>query len=309
VKWAVSGRFRRPILTRSRVNDVTEPSPLKLFCGRALTSLYRFRTAQRAERLFRGAKETSVVSRPFFGRTLYLDVGRGNPQRLLFLEGERFVEERLIIRQLVKPRVGALDVGANIGYYSLMLAEYVGSAGEVTCIEPEPTNLIELRRNISKNRLERVRVVEAAAGDHSGTVMLLPGINGRVQGLSEGGVSVPVITVDSLDLDRLGFIKIDVEGYELPVLKGATGTLDRYRPNLFVEVHPQLQDDPRDTAALVQLLKFYYRELRAFTKNPRSMRNRTLGRYFPSSVYDVRLTSELVDSFNDTFWIACSSET
>jgi hypothetical protein len=86
-------------------------------------TLYRFNTLRLATRVFSNAPD-QVLSRRFYGRTLHLNVSRGNPQRLLYLEGERFIDERDIVRRLIRPGLAAVDVGANIGYYALMLAHY-----------------------------------------------------------------------------------------------------------------------------------------------------------------------------------------
>src|SRR5690349_11276470 len=119
--------------------------------GRLRAGVWRFRSLRFAEHLFAGARSASVVDRPFFGYRLYLDVSRSNVQRMLYLEGERFLPEVPLLASLVAPGMHVVDVGANIGYYLLFLARRVGPEGSVTCIEPEPDNLIELERNLRGN--------------------------------------------------------------------------------------------------------------------------------------------------------------
>lgn len=217
----------------------TPPIPLRLRAGRIRAALWRFQTLDLAHRLFDGTPAPHILERPLFGHTLYVDVARSNPQRLLWLEGERFVGERRLLRRLVRPGQSVADVGANIGYCTLLFAQAVGPAGRVACIEPEPDNLAELRRNIERNHLPQVEVFPVAVGAKAGTVSLRAGINGSVMEDGSGEFQVPLRPLDELLAGQpVDFIKIDVEGYEGYVLDGASRLLEERRPNLFVEIHP-----------------------------------------------------------------------
>ncbi len=218
-----------------------------------IASLYRFSTLRLATYAF-SKKPDQIVTRRFFGRTLHLNVSRGNPQRLLYLMGERFITEREILRGLIRPGLAAIDVGANIGYYALMLCHYLGTSGEIICVEPEPQNLVELRRNIQANHLTNVRILAAAAAAEDGSAGLLVGINGRMISADRGDLNVKTITLDSLAGQPIGFVKIDVEGYELDVLRGALTLIEQKRPNLFIEVHPQFQSDPAGVLRILELV-------------------------------------------------------
>jgi len=285
--------------------DVPEMLPFRLRLAQLAATIYRFHTLRIAGRLFSGV--SGVTPRAFFGRTLYVDTSRGNPQRLLYLEGERFVTERRIVAGLVRPGFAAIDVGANIGYYALMLARYVGSS-EIVCIEPEPANLIELRRNIARNRLSNVTIIPAAAACQSGSASFLTGINGRVVHGGAGEISVTTFMLDSLRDRRVGFVKIDVEGFELDVLRGAAGLIREQRPNLFVEVHPMFQSDARGVGHILALLSEYYPSAVAYRKREGTLLNKVGERYLGC----VSLKSGPVDSSliscPDIFWIACRGD-
>jgi len=211
---------------------------LRLLAGRVRAFLWRFQTLGLADRLFSGIDGPCILARRLFGHRLLVDVARSNPQRLLFLEGERFLGERRLLRRLLRPGRHAVDVGANIGYYLLLIESLVGPTGSVSCFEPEPENLAELERNVRANGFANVRVTAAAVGAEEGRVALRLGMNGAVAAAGEGDVTVPLVPLDSALTGPVDFLKIDVEGYEGFVLTGARRIRREHRPALFVEVHP-----------------------------------------------------------------------
>ncbi|NOG71855.1 FkbM family methyltransferase [Roseicella sp. DB1501] len=157
--------------------------------------------------------------------------------------------ELAAVAAAVLPPDGAvLDIGANIGLSALALAPLV-PRGRILAIEPSPGSAMALRHSLALNGLgERVTVAEMAlgaaageaefhdAGHSAGAHLLDPGTLG---GAALPKRRVPIGTVDSLvaeyGLDRLNFVKIDVEGFETEVLDGARSTLARFRPLVFVE--------------------------------------------------------------------------
>lgn len=108
----------------------------------AISYFWRFKTLKTAKAAFWGTS-SAVLERPFSGYRLSLDVSRTYAQRLLYLEGERFVKERKLIERLTEPGMIVVDVGANIGYYMLLFANFIGEKGKIICFEPEPDNLRE----------------------------------------------------------------------------------------------------------------------------------------------------------------------
>jgi FkbM family methyltransferase len=220
--------------------------------GRLRAFFWRFHTLRLADRLFAGVPAPCVLERPLFGRTMTVDVSRSNAQRLLWLEGERFVGERHLVSRLLAPGMRVADVGANIGYYMLLAASRVGSTGRVACFEPEPDNLVELERNVRVNHLENVEVFPVAVGAEDGTASLNPGMNGTVA--ADGVISVPLRRLDSV-LDRIDFLKVDVEGYEGHVLAGARELLATHRPTLFVEIHPGFLAPPHTVDDILGMIR------------------------------------------------------
>lgn len=210
--------------------------------------LFRFKTLARVKRIFSSVESPCLIRRSFFNYKLCLDVSRSITHQLLFLEGERFIQERFLLSKLLKPGMRVVDVGANIGYYLLLFEKYIGSEGKVICIEPSVENLPELKKNIEINRFVNVKLFDVAIGMDDGTTGLRVGINSGVvdlpdygqAGKNQGAYQVPLRKLDSLVTDKIDFLKIDVEGYEGQVLKGAQEILNRDKPIIFLEIHPSI---------------------------------------------------------------------
>ncbi|MDH3733902.1 MAG: FkbM family methyltransferase [Gemmatimonadota bacterium] len=145
-----------------------------------------------------------------------------------------------------------LDVGAHTGFFTLLAAGEVGPRGRVIAFEPFPRNVDYLRRHVDLNRFENVDVVHAAVGEASGEVGFSSGPNsytGRVTG--EGELTVRATTLDEhlriVGSSGVGVLKIDVEGAEVAVLRGAESLLRQSRPIVFVAAHsPDLRQACRE---------------------------------------------------------------
>jgi FkbM family methyltransferase len=222
--------------------------------------LNRFRSLPRAEFLFGEVEPGTIVDRSLFGYKFFCDVSRDGPQRLLFLEGERQVAEAGLVLKLLKPGFHVVDVGANIGYYVLLFRKGIGPDGKVIAIEPSPENLPELLLNVERNSLDKnVEIIGAAVGALTGTAGLKRGINSGITCDNCAAYVVRLDTLDNLIGGRVDLIKIDVEGFESFVLKGATRIMSECRPILFVEIHP-VEMKPHGISpidVLRQLRQFY----------------------------------------------------
>jgi FkbM family methyltransferase len=161
-------------------------------------------------------------------------------------------DEYRAFREAVRPGMTALDVGANVGAYSLLLGQWVGSSGAVFAFEPAPAAHDGLQRHIRLNGLDAiVTPLRAAAGAASATARFVVESTGGESRLATAAdatattVDVPVTTIDEFcarEHVTPDFIKIDVEGAELDVLRGARETIRRTRGRLalFVEMHPSI---------------------------------------------------------------------
>lgn len=284
--------------------------------ARALASIWRLNALRIARRVFANAEAGSILTRPFFGGRMPVDIGRSEVHQLLYLEGERFIAERFLMQQLLAPGMSVVDVGANIGYYLLLFEHAIGPAGRVLCIEPEPDNLADLRRVVDANRLENVLVLPMALGSRSGTAHLARGLNGVIV-TGGSSLSVPVGRLDDIwhqdgFLDRVDFVKIDVEGYEGEVLAGAQNLLDERRPRIFLEMHPTMMQSGHTIGSIVSMLEERYAGNVRFYELPKcGPRERIRAQYFGSDIVRPMRRQEILRSCEagereETFWLVCS---
>ena len=166
---------------------------------------------------------------------------------------------------LVKPDSHVIDVGANIGMLTLPLAR-AASAGRVVAFEPDPANRARLTEHISMNALTNVKVMAMGLGSEQRVHRLYKVVDSNA-GMNRIVLDDPSsdrfpfseIQVERLDgllptlgLDRVDLIKIDVEGFEHEVLKGAEATLRDFHPTLFVELDDDnLRENGSSAAALI----------------------------------------------------------
>jgi FkbM family methyltransferase len=159
----------------------------------------------------------------------------------------------------VRPGAVVADVGANFGYYSLLLADLVGPEGRVWSVEPNPAAIAMLRRSVLLNGFAgRTTICEAAAGQGEAERATLWVPDGRPGGATLVDperstppdctrVEVPAVALDSLLAaeERIDFIKIDAEGSEERILAGMAGLLARHRPTIVLEFNAGWYADPR----------------------------------------------------------------
>jgi FkbM family methyltransferase len=160
---------------------------------------------------------------------------------LRVLGGTYEPEQTGLFTRWVRPGNTVLDVGAHTGYYSLLAARLVGPSGAVWSFEPDPVNFSFLQRHVALNRVREVHLENAAVSDRQGTEPFERGSGtgtGHLGG--DGKLRVKTTSVDEFcaarDL-RVSAMKIDVEGAEELVLRGAQTTLARDMPVLFLSTH------------------------------------------------------------------------
>ena len=137
----------------------------------------------------------------------------------------------------------AIDIGANVGAISLLLAKLVGPNGQVFAVEPGPPNVARLRANFALNPTlaARTEIIPSGMGRNQAELWWAEeeGNPGNAMLAQEGTHRIPVNTLDNFvrqyDIDGIDFIKIDVEGMELEVMQGGKQTLQRFRPVLYFE--------------------------------------------------------------------------
>jgi FkbM family methyltransferase len=152
--------------------------------------------------------------------------------------GEYSQGEVSVFEKVLKPGDIAIDVGANIGAFAIPMAKLVGDTGVVIALEASAANVQLLQKNVEQNGCGNVVIAPVAASDMVGTLKVdkqsalhaysRPDIN-------EGDFEVDCITIDSLKLQKVKLIKIDVDGHELQVLNGAAATIKQFQPIIYIE--------------------------------------------------------------------------
>ncbi len=163
-----------------------------------------------------------------------------------------------LFRRLVRPGDRCVDIGANVGVHTVRLAKLAGPDGEVIAVEPDPEVICRAQRNVALNNLGNVAFVNAAASDAPGELPLFcpgPRDTNRARAsllhhpyLTGPATTVPLVTVDDVCAGkRVALIKIDVEGHEAAVVRGAARVIAANAPSIIFEYEPVLLADPADS--------------------------------------------------------------
>ncbi len=174
--------------------------------------------------------------------------------------------EIILFKQYLKEGTAVLDIGANIGYYTVLAAMAVGTGGRVISFEPEPVNHSYLQKNITANNLVNVTAVETALSNANG--MLTLHLNDDNKGRhslvdyqdTKDVVQVEAMTLDSFlkkeNIKKVDVIKMDVEGAEGLVIEGMSETLAVVSPVMFVEFFPAaIHASGRDPLVVLEKLQ------------------------------------------------------
>jgi len=162
--------------------------------------------------------------------------------RSLARYGEYSHDETVLFEQVVKPGWVVVEAGANIGTHTVALSRLAGASGQVHAFEPQRLVFQTLCANLALNHCTNVYAHQAGVGRERGT-LVVPALDPRLAAnfggvalrKAEGGDVVDVLAIDDLALPMCHFIKVDVEGMELDVLRGAAATIAAFRPVLYLE--------------------------------------------------------------------------
>jgi FkbM family methyltransferase len=162
-------------------------------------------------------------------------------------------KQKAFIKQ-IKLQDIVYDIGAHVGFYTLLASKLVGDRGKVYAFEPLPRNIFYLKKHISLNKLKNVEIIEAAVSDKEGEENFLEGDSYTSKLDSRGSFTVKTISLDNLIKNKKilppNVIKIDVEGAELKVLLGAKDIIEKYKPVIFIAL-----DNPNTKEKVIQMIK------------------------------------------------------
>jgi FkbM family methyltransferase len=214
----------------------------------------RIAYSPRSQTIVRGV--WTRVSRRLRSRPVEILAGPGRGMRInlhgsavAFATGtaERPLQDAL--QREVKPGATFFDIGANVGFVTILAARLVGPAGRVVAFEPVPENVAAIRENVALNGIDWVEVRQTAVGRSSGSASFIVSDVSAFSRLAS--VSVPTGARESIEvavsaIDELmsagelpvpDVVKIDIEGAELEAIAGMRGTLAEHRPVILCEVH------------------------------------------------------------------------
>jgi FkbM family methyltransferase len=192
-----------------------------------------------------GLRQRDVVMRNGVAKGLKFNTGESCPELAL---GTYEVPIQNIFTQHLKPGDVFYDIGANVGFFSIIAAKLVGDGGKVYAFEPGEGNANSIRHNARLNNFNHIEVIEKAVSHTSGEGQLLLAKYSGGHALATadappdlaGEVTVDLVSIDDLIAQNKiappNFVKIDVEGAELDVLKGMTETIKTARPAIIYEV-------------------------------------------------------------------------
>jgi FkbM family methyltransferase len=213
------------------------------------------------------------------------------------------------VQKLVGAGDTVVDAGANIGYVSALLARWVGTGGRVHAFEPVPETCDLLEHNVEALALHQVTVYPFALSSGSRTArMTIPHYPGGGKNMYESKIvespgnpqDPDTVTVNTTSLDAvlggsgspIAFMKIDVEGHELDVIRGAGSVIRRDHPSLHIEVSGDPDDPTSNAAELVRLLGehgYSAYVARAGTVQPRKRGDKEVDYLFLCSNHVLRL--------------------
>jgi len=239
-----------------------------MFAARVLANLYPLsrrlpasRTKSRLGRILTAViaplkGDLALTARLHDGSVVLLDP-RSRTEAYPYWNGEYEVELVEFLKACVRPGDTVFDVGANVGLIAIPLARHLSTVGgSLVGFEPIPSNFRRLQSAIELNELTNVRIFNVALGDHEGTVDLFlendfgASTGNAVLACENDGerrhqrFSVKLWTLDNFAqaerLDSCSLMKLDIEGAEIMLLRGAQAFIQKHRPVIYGEFHAQL---------------------------------------------------------------------
>jgi FkbM family methyltransferase len=238
-----------------------------------------FRRVQTRSKYFLKKSELGLRHR-IAGRCVWIDHGSiqlpfhadGDQQELHYQVHCRswWNDEMRVLSPLVKPGAVVVDVGANLGFLTVLLSRLAGPQGHVYSFEPSPITYRKLREVIDNNGLTNVTtynvgcgetpsVMKLHAAESSGNSSLRPAL-GLAQ-REDKTEDVQIVVLDDhlpLTLRRLNFLKIDTEGFEDAVLAGAVKTLQKFHPVVYIELSSEYLESSQRALGILKSANYRF---------------------------------------------------
>lgn len=209
------------------------------------------RTVRRSERWW--ARHQSMTIRSGEGAGLKFNTRNASAN---YIEGTNEIPVQKAMARYLNSGDVFYDIGANVGFFSLIAARMVGSSGKVYAFEPVPTNAAVVRRNARLNNLQNITVYEKAVSsspgkgelllaEHPGGAMLATA-GATMNSASRGAITVDLVSIDEMIAQKAltppSLVKVDVEGVELDVLRGMSESIKQFKPIVIYETDDKYQE-------------------------------------------------------------------
>ncbi len=205
-----------------------------------------------AEKVYEYVRPKGKIQIEAHGNTYALKASDQGITPMLLKQNDYEAEEIQLVKRMIKPGMTVVDIGANIGYYTVIFSKLVGKEGQVFAFEPEPENLDYLHENIAGNHCTNVEVAPIALADKKGQIdFFVPECTRSTSSMVasnliyEKGANKISVATESLDeylsgkhAPQVDFIKIDVQGAESIVFSGAQKVLSQDHLSLMMEFWP-----------------------------------------------------------------------
>lgn len=196
-----------------------------------------------------------LFGKRFYEKKIYnyrmvLDLYDRGISRTLLLFGSREKEHKIMLEKYLRPGMTVLDIGANIGYYALMELSLIGEKGTLIAVEPSPSNIRNLRKNIELNGYENIEIHQAAISEKAGVKKFFLSEMSNLNTFHDTGTGSLHLSGETVDVQaktvgeimqgrNLDLMRMDVEGHEVEVINGLLPQIERgeLSPAIIFETH------------------------------------------------------------------------
>ena len=203
--------------------------------------------------LMRKMRTEKILKRRIYDFEMYLDIFDDGLSKQLIKYKKRELDHKYILEKVLRPGFTVLDIGANIGYYTLIEKQLTGDSGKIIAVEPSPSNIKLLKRNSELNNFKNITIFQAAISSHSGKKDFFLSYESNLNtfhnyGTVEGHLTGETIEVDTYTVpailrqancEKLDLIRMDVEGHEVDVIEGMLEQIrnETLLPSIIFETH------------------------------------------------------------------------
>lgn len=238
-------------------------------------------------------KNKIITTKICFGISMKLNITEYIQSFLYLFRSYELLTEKFF-KRIVNKNDYILDIGANVGYLSMIFATLTGNKGIVVSFEPEPNNFQTLTENKKLNGFSQIITEQLGVSDSNGTFKLFlsnDANNGKHSLIFDDNrvtskyMEINTIIIDEYlknnNINRIDIVKIDVEGFEKKVLNGMRNTLQEHKPVLFIELIDLIQQSTNESSiSIINMLNDEFGYI-----HYKLLKNGFLEQYFGSHVW------------------------